>query len=81
VGCGAVKPLTGDFSRKVYIRKAGKQRLLGIAAFEDKIVQQAVVTVLTPVYEAGFLGSFGFPPGRNQHPRWTPWWSGCRRSA
>jgi group II intron reverse transcriptase/maturase len=41
---------------------------LGIAAVEDKIVQQAVVTILTPIYESEFLGfSYGFRPGRNQH--------------
>ena len=56
-------------SRRVYIPKAdGKERPLGIAAIEDKIVQAAVVTILTPVYEAEFLGfSYGFRPGRGQH--------------
>ena len=56
-------------SRRVYIPKAdGKQRPLGIAALEDKIVQAAVVAILTPVYEAEFLGfSYGFRPERNQH--------------
>jgi len=31
-------------------------------------LDQAVVTVLTPIYETDFLGfSYGFRPGRNQH--------------
>ena len=52
-----------------YIPKAdGRQRPLGIAALEDKIVQAAVVMLLTPIYEAEFLGfSYGFRPGRGQH--------------
>src|SRR5260221_7095900 len=56
-------------SRRVHIPKAdGKQRPLGIAALEDKIVQAAVVAILTPIYEAEFLGfSYGFRPERNQH--------------
>src|SRR5438128_8272527 len=42
---------------RTYIPKAdGKQRPLGIAAIEDKIVQAAVVMILTPIYEAEFLG-------------------------
>jgi RNA-directed DNA polymerase len=44
-------------SRRVFIPKAdGRQRPLGIAAMEDKIVQSAVVEVLNAIYEADFLG-------------------------
>jgi RNA-directed DNA polymerase len=56
-------------SRRIYISKEdGRQRPLGIAALEDKVVQQAVVTVLNQIYEEDFLGfSYGFRPGRSQH--------------
>jgi RNA-directed DNA polymerase len=56
-------------SRRVYIEKEdGRQRSLAVAALEDKIVQQAVVTILNQIYEEDFLGfSYGFRPGRSQH--------------
>lgn len=56
-------------SLRNYIPKSdGKLRPLGIASLQDKIVQQAVVTVLNQIYEVDFLGfSYGFRPRRNQH--------------
>jgi RNA-directed DNA polymerase len=56
-------------SKRSYIPKPdGRMRPLGIAALEDKIVQQAARTVLECIYEQDFLGfSYGFRPGRSQH--------------
>jgi group II intron reverse transcriptase/maturase len=56
-------------SRRRYIPKPdGRQRPLGIAALEDKVLQRAVVAVLNAIYEEDFLGfSYGFRLRRSQH--------------
>jgi RNA-directed DNA polymerase len=65
-------------SKRAWIPKAdGRQRPLGIAALEDKIVQQAVKIVLEQIYEEDFLGfSYGFRPGRSCHNALDALWVG-----
>jgi len=55
--------------RRVDIPKEkGKTRPIGISAFEDKIVQEAVREVLEAIYEQDFqICSYGFRPGRSAH--------------
>lgn len=55
--------------RRSYIEKEdGKQRPLSIPATEDKIVQKAVGTILSKIYENDFMPtSFGYRPGKNAH--------------
>jgi group II intron reverse transcriptase/maturase len=56
-------------SLRVYIPKiGGKLRPLGLASYEDKLVQSALSKILMAVYEPKFTNSmYGFRPNRGQH--------------
>ncbi len=72
--------MEGSRPAKENTKADGRQRPLGIAALEDKIVQHAVVTVLNQIYEEDFLGfSYGFRPGRRQHDALDALWVGIMR--
>ena len=68
-------------SKRIWIAKPdGRQRPIGIAVLEDKIVQHAVVQVLNQIYEETFLGfSYGFRPERHQHNALDAIWVGITR--
>jgi RNA-directed DNA polymerase len=68
-------------SRRVWIPKPdGRQRPLGIAALEDKILQRAVGRVRNQIWEEDFLGfSYGFRPGRKPHDALDALWVGITR--
>lgn len=55
--------------KRIWIEKeGGKKRPIGIPAFEDKIVQKAVATLLSMIYDVNFYDfSYAFRSGFNQH--------------
>ena len=65
--------LTGEYMpqavRRVDIAKPqGGVRTLGIPTLMDRLIQQALHQVLSPLFEADFSeSSYGFRPGRNAH--------------
>lgn len=49
-------------------KENGKKRKLGIPTVTDRVIQQAIVQVLTPIFEPTFSdSSYGFRPNRNAH--------------
>jgi group II intron reverse transcriptase/maturase len=56
-------------SKRIWILKSdGQPRPIGITSLEDKVVQKALATVLSQIYEVDFLDcSYGSRPGRSQH--------------
>ncbi|MET9251083.1 hypothetical protein [Nonomuraea sp. NPDC003709] len=71
--------------RVVILKPAGGERLLGVPAVLDRLIQQAIAQVLTPIFAPSFSSSlFGFRPGsppiRRCGPRGESSTTACDRS-
>ena len=54
--------------RKSIPKPDGSQRDLGIPNVQERLIQQAILQVLTPIFDPGFSeSSFGFRPKRSAH--------------
>lgn len=63
---GTYRP--GPVRRKTIAKPDGGQRMLGIPNVLDRLIQQAIVQVLTPIFDPHFSeSSFGFRPQRSAH--------------
>ncbi|MGB6042011.1 MAG: group II intron reverse transcriptase/maturase [Pirellulales bacterium] len=63
---GTYRP--GPVRRKTIDKPDGGQRLLGIPNVIDRLIQQAIVQVLTPLFDPHFSeSSYGFRPQRSAH--------------
>jgi RNA-directed DNA polymerase len=63
---GTYRP--GPVRRKAINKPDGGQRLLGIPNVIERLIQQAIVQVLTPIFDPHFSeSSFGFRPKRSAH--------------
>jgi group II intron reverse transcriptase/maturase len=61
-------------------KEDGSKRPIGKPCFEDKIVQRAVVILLTQIYEQDFYSfSYGFRPGKSAHQAVNELWHICMR--